>query len=328
MNTDKINLQYTTIKEPLPDFIYNGLATYSKNANSYKPQPAELIDKLAKKHNIPSEMIYLTAGIDEAIQMFILAYGQNTYVFTPTYVVYSDVKELGGELNPVASIENNKFLIKTEKISDATLIFLANPNNPSGVTSKEKVIELVVNNSHAKVVIDEAYGDFADLSVIDQVKNYPHMAVFRSFSKGYSMAGNRLGYIVADPEIIKKVKNKSQWANVSYLSVGAGIVALDHEDYFAKIREDIGVRRDEFIKFLKESGYTVLQSKINTVLIRFEDEEKGTKFTKFLIDNNFIISQGNGNSNIGLDNSYVRIAIGTKEQMKILESVILKYRSA
>lgn len=139
MSTDKINLQYTTIKEPLPDFIYNGLATYSKNANSYKPQPAELIDKLAKKHNIPSEMIYLTAGIDEAIQMFILAYGQNTYVFTPTYVVYSDVKELGGKLNPVASLENNEFLIKTEKISDATLIFLANPNNPSGVTSKEKL---------------------------------------------------------------------------------------------------------------------------------------------------------------------------------------------
>ena len=95
MSDNIINLQYTTIKDPLPDFIYKGLEEYSKNANGYKPQPKDLVDRLAKNHNVPSEMIFLTAGADEAIQMFIHAYGTNTYAFSPTYVVYSDAKEFG-----------------------------------------------------------------------------------------------------------------------------------------------------------------------------------------------------------------------------------------
>lgn len=325
MNNDTINLQYTTIKDPLPDFIYKGLALYSKTANAYHPQPAELIEKLAKKHNIPKEMIYLTAGIDEAIQMFAKTYGQNAFVFTPTYVVYSDVEEFGGKLTRIYSIENSEFKIKTDTIPNSSLIYLANPNNPSGITSKEDVMKLVRNNLNTKVVIDEAYGEFAELSVLDQVQKYPHMVVLRSFSKAYGMAGNRLGYIIAHPEVINIVKNKTQWSNVSYLSVGAGITALDNEDYFKHIRDDISKRRDEFMDFLKKSGFSVLPSKINAILFKFDTEDEGTKFNEYLSTNNFIVSHGNGNSNIGLDKSFVRVAMGNKEQMQLLKNVIEKY---
>ncbi len=324
MNNDSINLQYTTIKDPLPDFIYEGLDSFSKSANAYHPQPIELIEKIAKKHNIPKEMIYLTAGIDEGIQMFAKAYGQNAFVFTPTYVVYSDVEEFGGKLTRLFSIKNTEFKIKTDTIHDSTLIFLANPNNPSGITSKIDVMTLVKNNPQAKVVIDEAYGEFADLSVIDQVQKYPQMIVLRSFSKAYGMAGNRVGYIVAHPDIINIVKNKTQWTNVSYLSVGAAMIALDNENYFKKVRDDISTRREEFMEFLKQKGYSILPSKINAILFKFDSEEEGIKFADFLTKNNFVISHGNGNSNIGLDKSFLRIAIGTKEQMQKLKDVMEK----
>lgn len=325
MNNVIINLQYTTIKDPLPDFIYEGLSTFSKSANAYHPQPVELIEKIAKKYNLPKEMIYLTAGIDEGIQMFAKAYGENAFVFTPTYVVYADVEEFGGKLTRMYSIENSEFKIKTDTIPNSTLIYLANPNNPSGITSKEDVMTLVKNNPQAKVVIDEAYGEFADFSVISEVQKYPQMVVLRSFSKGYGMAGNRVGYIVAHPDIINVVKNKTQWTNISYLSIGAAMVALDHEDYFKDVRDDISTRRDEFMEFLKQKGYSLLPSKINAILFKFNSEEEGTKFAEYLVNNNFVISHGNGNSNIGLDKSFVRIAIGNKEQMQILKSVIEKY---
>lgn len=325
MKNDSINLQYTIIKNPLPDFVYEKLKIYSRNANAYRPQPAELIDKLAAKHQIPKDMIFLTAGIDEAIQMFAKAYGGNAFCFTPTYIVISDVEEFGGKLTCINSIENSEYKANTGKIPDATLIYLANPNNPSGLTPKEDVIQLVKNNFQAKVVIDEAYGEFADLSVVDQVIKYPHMAVFKSFSKAYGMAGNRIGYIIAHPEILNIVKNKTQWSNVSFLSVGAAIAALDHEDYFRQIRDDIGKRRDEFIGFLKQSDYSVLPSKINAILFKFTTEVEGTKFADFLTQNNFVISHGNGNSNIGLDKSFVRISIGSKEQMYALKQVMEKY---
>lgn len=325
MSQDQINLQYTTIKDPLPDFIYEGLASFSRNANAYKPQPLELIEKLANKYRVPKEMIYLTAGIDEAIQMFAQAYGQNTFVFTPTYIVYAIVEELGGRITSIPSIKNSLYTISTNAIKDASLIFLANPNNPSGITSKEEVLTLVQNNPQAKVVIDEAYGEFANLSVLDRVEQHPHMAVLRSFSKDYSMAGNRLGYIVAHPSVIQTIKNKTQWANVSYLSVGAALIALDHEEYFAKIRQDINSRRDEFMAYLEKAGFSVIPSQINAILFHFPSKEAGTKFAHYLTSHHFVISHANGNSNLGLDESYVRVAVGTREQMEALKEIIGLY---
>ena len=326
--TDPINLQYTTIKTPLPDFIYKGLKEYSTGANLYRPQPEILINKLAQKDNFNPENIFLTAGIDEALHMFILTYGQHTTIFTPTYIVYKDVEEFGYQLTQIYSIENNEYNITTKKQPDATLIILANPNNPSGFTPKEKILELINNNQHAIVVIDEAYAQFTDLSVINQLRNYKNLAVLRSFSKDYGMAGNRVGYIVSHPDIINKIKNKTQWSNVSYLSIGAAVTALDHEDYFSKLRQDVNHRRDDLLQFLKQQNYSVLPSRINAVLLKFPDEKQGTQFFNYLKSHNIISSHGNGGSNIGLNHSFVRISIGTKEQMETLNNIIKQLKSS
>ncbi len=320
---DEINLQYTTIKTPLPDFIYEGIRLFSAGANLYHPQPAELIEKLAAKYKLPKEMIFLTAGIDEALQMFQHVYGSTTYVFTPTYVVHADAALFGKKLVKVTCLDaQHQYQVPIKKYADATLILLANPNNPSGFTSKEKVMELVRINPHAMVVIDEAYGAFADLLVEDQVGNNKNMAVLRSFSKDYGMAGNRIGYIVAQPEILATVKDFTTWANVSYISVGAAIAALNHEKYFVNIREDINTRRDGFLSFLAKLKYSVLPSQINAVIIRFSSEKEASSFVAYLAKNNIVVSHGNGNSNIGLDKSFVRLSIGTEKQMVQVKKVI------
>lgn len=323
--TDFINLQYTTTTRLLPGFIYKGLKDYSKHANGYRFQPEIIVERLAKKHSVPKEMIYLTAGADEAIQMFALAFGNKAYIFPPTYVVYSDMTDFYANVIKEPSRKENEYAISTDQQPDATLIYLANPNNPFGFTPKEKVIELIENNKQAIVVIDEVYAKFADLSVLHYVSKYPHLAVLRSFSKEYGMAGNRIGYIITQPEIIDKVKVKTQSANVSYLAVGAAMAALDHEDYFENFINEIKKQRDEFIEFLKRKNFTILPSLINAVLIKFSTEIEGTKFVEYLTMNKFIISHGNGNSNIGLDKSYVRISIGNKNEMDMLMKIIEKY---
>lgn len=326
MSDTLINLQYTTIKSPLPDFIHEGLSKYSSNANVYQPQPQVLVEKLVKKHGLPEDHIFLTAGIDEAIQLFAKTHGKNAFVFTPTYTVYADVEEFGGNLTRIPSITNNTYSIETKTIPGASLILLANPNNPSGFTEKETVIKLVKNNNQAFVCIDEAYGEFApELSMIDQVKQFGNLAVFRSFSKDYAMAGNRIGYIVAQPKVIKTIIAKTQWCNVSYLSVGAATIALEHEDYFANIRKAIHEKRDTLVETLTKKGITPLPSKINAVLMQFPTSKKATHFVDYLTNHNIKVSPGNGNSNIGLDDTFVRIAIGTDEQMEVLEKVIHQY---
>ncbi|MBL7159748.1 histidinol-phosphate aminotransferase family protein [Candidatus Microgenomates bacterium] len=324
-----INLQYTTIKKPLPNFIYQDLKEFSQKANLYRPQPLELIEKLSQKHKLPKEMFYLVAGCDEALQMFIITYGKKTVVFTPTYTVYSDVEVFGGKLNKVYSIIDDEYQINPQKYKQANLIILANPNNPSGYTEKEKVIKLIKNNNHAIVVIDEAYGEFApELSVINLVKKYKNLAVLRSFSKDYGMAGNRVGYIIANNKLINSIKDKTQWSNISYLSVGAAISALNHEKYFIKIREDIHTQREKFISFLKEAGFTVLPSKINAVLIKFNTEREAVNLIDFLKKHHIVVSHGNGASNIGLDLSFVRIAIGTLEQMTQVTQAINEFKKS
>ncbi len=321
-----VNLQYTTIKDPLPDFIYQELEDYCLHANVYHSQPKELISKLAKKHGLSEEMIFLTAGIDEAIQMFARSFGATTHIFTPTYLVYADAELFGGQLTQIPSITDGKYTITTDTIHDATLIFLANPNNPSGITPKDKVIELIKNNKHAIVCVDEAYGEFApELSVIDQVKYYENLVIFRSFSKDYGMAGNRIGYFIAHPDVVDKVKPQTQWANVSYLSIRAAISALNHEDYFKNMRKGIQERRKSFEKFLDENNLPHLPSRINAVLLKFSSEEEGTLFANFVKSHNFIFNQGNGNANIGLDKSFVRFSISTEDQMNMLKETIQEF---
>ncbi len=327
VNNQKINLQYTTIMTPLPDFIYDGLREYSQNAYGYRPQPEALVEKLSQKYNISREMLYLTAGADEAIQILALAFGSKTYIFLPTYIVYHDTKDFFANVTEINVLKDNNYSISTERIDDATLIYLANPNNPCGYTTKETVCKLLKNNPQAIVVVDEVYAEFADVSVIDEVKNYPNLVVLRSFSKSYGMAGNRIGFIVANREIIAKVKTKTQWANVSYLSVGAAMIALDHEDYFTKVRNDIISRREDFITFLTQKGFRVLPSLINAVLIKCDSEDEGSKLAQYLVDNNFVISHGNGSSNVGLDYSFIRISIGNREQMAVLTTILEEYHT-
>lgn len=323
---NKIYLQYTTFTAPLPDFIYEGLKEYSRNANGYKPQPIELIKKLSDKYNLPQEMIFLTAGADEAINIFASAYGKQTYFFTPTYIVYSETKNFDAHITSINALKNNDYSVPTDCIPDATLIYLANPNNPVGYTPKNAVLQLVKNNPQAIVVVDEVYAEFADESVINEVVHFPNLAVIRSFSKSYCLAANRIGFIAAHQNIISLVRTKTQWANVSYLSTGAAVVALGHEEYFKKIRNDLIGRREKFVLFLKSKRFTVMPTKINAVLIKFDSDKEGTRFATYLTENNFVISHGNGNSNVGLDESFVRIAIGEEAEMEMLSQTITMYK--
>lgn len=316
----EIDLRFTTIKQALPDFITTGLAVYAKDSNSYHYQPDELRQKLAEKHSVPVEMIYLTSGADQAIYLLTQAYGQRTHVFTPTYIGYSDVKKFGYELNEHYSLNGNNYSVDTNTIKDASLIILANPNNPAGLTKRDDVLSLVHNNQEAHVVIDEAYGDFATESIADSVPQNKNLTVIRSFSKSHLLAGFRIGYIIAHKEVINKIFFETTWFNIAYTSAGAANVALDNEMYFQDIREKTVLQRDITQQFLKEKGFTIVATNINAVVIKFDSTELAGEFTEKLKAVGILVNQGSGASNFGLDDSFVRISVGTEEHMNFLRS--------
>lgn len=318
-----IDLRFTTLKESLPSFIYDSIANYVKDSNSYFYQPEQLRKQLADKHGVPVEMIYLTAGADQALNVLTCVFGQQTHVFTPTYVGYSDAQKFGHELHEHYSLTENTYQISTDHIEGASLVFLANPNNPAGLTSRDDVLRLVHNNPDAKVVVDEAYGDFANESVVDCVQANANLVVVRSFSKGYSLAGFRIGYIIAHPDILQALVFETMYFNVAYPSVGAAVAALSNESYFSDIRGQINQERQRTESFLSEAGYVVVFGHINAALIRFQNMELATAFRERLKAKGILVNQGNGASNFGLDDMFVRLSIGTNAQMELFRAALL-----
>lgn len=311
-----IDLSLTTIKQELPDFIHQEIAHYARVSNTYHHQPEELRSLLAKRHGVPIEHVFLTAGADQAIMLLGMAYGERTHIFTPTYISYTDVKLFGGQLDEHYALNDSGYSISTSVLPDATLIFLANPNNPAGFTDKKQILELVQNNPETVIAVDEAYGDFVDQSVADEVRNYQNLVVIRSFSKGFSLAGYRIGYMLADPKVTKKLAFESTWFNIAHTSVGAAIAALEHEDYFRKIRLSIIAERIATEKFLISQGYRIIPSQINAVLLMFDKPSKAQSFVQAMKTAGIVVNQGNVGSNYGLNENFVRVSIGTPEHMQ------------
>ncbi|HSX15875.1 MAG TPA: histidinol-phosphate transaminase [Candidatus Saccharimonadales bacterium] len=311
-----IDLRYTVLNQPVPPFIYEALESYSTASNHYFHQPDALREAIAKHHDVPIDTVQLMAGTDQSILLLSAIYGQQTHIFTPTYISYVDAKRFGGELHEHWSLQDGLYQIPTETIPGASLIFLANPNNPAGMTSRRKVMELVRNNPDTTVVVDEAYGDFASESVIAEVASNPNLVVARSFSKGFALAGFRIAYLVAQPTHFKKLALETMWFNTAYTSVGAALTALQHQDHYIAVRAELVETRTALEKRLQTAGYSLIPSSINAVLIDFGDESDAQHFVEHLKADDICIQQGGGDSNVGLGQQYVRMSIGTKTEME------------
>lgn len=322
-----IDLRFSTIKESLPGFIYKNLRSFSRKSNDYFPQPQELIKLLSEKFKIKRENIFLTAGSDEAILTLSKIYKKSVVIFTPTYMEYANEKIFGSNITKINALTSNGYIINPRYYPGASIIFIGNPNNPIGVVDKETIYKLIKNNPKAIIVVDETYGEFFDNSVIKDVRKFNNLVVLRSFSKDYGMAGIRIGFMVANKDVTQRVKELTQLTNTSYLSVGAAISALSHQDYFIKLRSRIIRERDLFSRFLKSNKLKVLKSNINVVLLKFTTEKNSKKFYDYLKKHDIYTNLGNAGSNIGLDKSYVRIAIGTKKEMETVKEIIEKYIS-
>ncbi len=325
--TRLINLQYTFVSTPVPDFIYDSLHEFVRNSNSYHVQPPELLTKLATKYKVVEDSIFLTAGTDQSIFACAGAFGAQTYIFTPTYLGFEEGVAVNGTLHTINAFQGETYSIPTSTIEDATLIFLANPNNPCGVTARTKILELVENNQHAMVVVDETWGEFINDSVIDQVKRHKNLIVLRSFSKTFGLAGIRLGYLFAQPDVIEKLKIQIPWFNTSYLSVGAGIVALEHEDYFKQLRKGILQEKERWVSMLKAAQLHVVPNDINAVLLKFDNEQQALELVKGFAKYNILVNHGDAYSNIGLDKTFVRVTVSTPEHREVVKRVLTSIKS-
>ena len=320
-----INLKLGDIKDPLPNYILDRFCKEAfKGVTSYPINYDVLISRLAKKHNTDQDNIVLINGVDEGIELIARVFGKDILIFSPSYFEFVDAPKRNNLKYEMIDCFNGKeYILKysEEDIKNRSLIFLCNPNNPFGLLKKEEITSLA-KKTKAIVAVDETYIDFDGESVINVLSN---ILVLRSFSKGYSIAGLRIGYIVGEKDLIDKIKKRKLFCNVNSVALNAAQIVLDEEAYFKDLVNKIKKRKDDFEHFLKDKGFNVLHTNTNNLILKFNQKSEADKFYQYLINNDILVNQGNGFSTCGLDDTFIRFVCGTEEQMNEVRNVIEKY---
>lgn len=307
------------------------------DANELKVAIAKMLNKtggvLSSPEKLPFEitpdMIYCGNGSDEVLSFVFYAFFDSdkilplpefTYSFYPVYAEFYDIPTKIIPLNEDWSI-NADVVLKTAKQNDSAII-IANPNALTGLVFSRNEIENMLKNANPEkaFVVDEAYCDFACESSIGLLKKYKNLVVVRTFSKSLCGAGLRLGYAVANPEMIsalKTVKDSLNHFPIDAISKEAGIATCENVNYYADCAKKIVNERDSFLTFLKDNDWFALPSKTNFVFTRkdgFLGEEIYSRIKKHAILVRHFSTKGIEN--------FVRISIGTKEQMSELKKVM------
>lgn len=289
--------------------------------------------KPSEKDKIPftvtPEMVYSGNGSDEVLSFVFYAFFDSgkklvlpefTYSFYPVYAGFYNIETDVVPMKKDWSLDTNEMLNRASK-NGSGLIF-ANPNAPSGIgLSRAEIREMLLKADKDEIfVVDEAYCDFGGESCIPLLEEFKNLLIVRTFSKSLCGAGMRLGYIVANPELINyvtTVKNSLNHFPIDAVAQIAGVAACKNPAYYCECAKKVADERETFQNFLSEKGWEYIPSKTNFVLVR-NPKVSGEQVYQKIKKEGILVRHF---STKGIED-YVRITIGTKEQMDALKKVM------
>ena len=235
------------------------------------PDPTGLAfrESASRKHGVNPDQILVGNGSDDVLTIITRAFagpGDVVAYPTPSYILYRTLAELQGA-RPVEVAFDADWSISPEAFaaSRPRLAFLANPNSPSGTRLAADRVGEIAAALKCPLVVDEAYADFADGDCVGLVAKHPNVIVTRSLSKGSSLAGLRVGYLIARPELVAGLTKVKDSYNCDTLSLLGAAAALDDSDYLASTRSKILATRQRLAQAMRGLGYGVPESQANFV---------------------------------------------------------------
>ncbi|MEX2079994.1 MAG: histidinol-phosphate transaminase [Dehalococcoidia bacterium] len=239
------------------------------------PTQSRLREMIAEYLGVPAEAVVAGAGSDDLIDIMIRLTSPSAIVnATPTFGMYSFLGKMGGARivevprTPGPAFEPDIPGIGRAVRAGATLVFLASPNNPTGNALSMEQVEALCN-MECIVVIDEAYAEFAGRSAVAQVQQHPNLVVLRTFSKWAALAGLRVGYAVAAPQLASHMMAIKQPYNVSVAADAAARVALEQRGVLSERVSAIVAERERLTRDLGQFDWLrPLPSEANFVLVK------------------------------------------------------------
>jgi histidinol-phosphate aminotransferase len=270
-----------------------GFIKLNTNENPYPPSPrvkAALVEAISDRlrlypdplstafcktvallHGVSPEMVMSGNGSDDLLTILTRAFvgpGDVAAFPSPSYLLYRTLVALQNGRSVVVPYDNDWSLeLGKAAVSGLKVFWLANPDSPSGTAMTRSQVACLAASLECPLVVDEAYADFADPGrhSIPLIRDHANVIVTRSFSKGYGLAGIRLGYLIARPEMVEQLTKIKDSYNCDMLSQVAGIAALSDQEYLQETRSRIIATRGRLTGELRAMGYTVPESQSNFV---------------------------------------------------------------
>ena len=291
------------------------------------PMVSKLVNAIAGYHGLEPEQVFVGVGSDDVLAMaFLTFFNSEKPILFPdiTYSFYDVWAELNKIPYKQPELDENFRIRKEDYMEENGGVIFPNPNAPTGVYENLDFIESILKaNQDVIVIIDEAYIDFGGTSALELLPKYENLLVVRTFSKSRSMAGMRIGYAMGNKELIQAlnvVKHSYNSYTMNQPSICMGVASIEDEEYFKDKVEKIIATREQFKKDLAELGFSFPDSKSNFVFAThktakakdiFEAAKKEGIFLRYF-------------NQPKIDN-YLRISIGTEEEMKALVAFFKSY---
>ena len=228
----------------------------------------------------------------------------------PTFSMYSIYAKIVNS-RYIGAGEGNDFtinvddVIKSIKENNPKLTIICNPNNPTGTIIKRDDVLRIVKSTDNVVIVDEAYMEFSNESVVDEIENYDNLIVVKTMSKAFSMAGIRTGYLIANEELVKTIEKVRPPYNLNSISALLATKALKQKDKMLSYVENLKVEREKIYEKLIDMGVKAYKSGANFVFFSSKVDNLAEK----LIENDVLIRKFGGK----LDN-YYRVTVGSPKE--------------
>lgn len=299
----------------------------------------ELKNAISKKYNVPTDWITLGNGSNDILELVARAVAQKNdeVIFSKhAFAVYPLATQAVGAKAvevPATPVElGHDLSAMLDAITPQTkLIFVANPNNPTGSFLAGSAINAFLAKvpAHIVVVVDEAYNEYLRpeqrYDAIEFVRQYPNVIVSRSFSKAYGLAGLRIGYGIAQPLLTDLLNRIRQPFNVNSIAQAAAIAALADQEFLKKGAELNHAGYLQLTKGFDDLGLIYLPSSGNFILVKVgEDDAAGARVNLELLKRGVIVRPV---GNYGLP-QWLRISIGLPEENAVFLAALTQILSA
>ncbi|AHF79907.1 histidinol-phosphate transaminase [Thermococcus paralvinellae] len=272
-----------------------------------------LREAIAEFYGVSPKNVAVGNGGDELLSYLIKLFDGDYIVTTPpTFAMYYFYAKLNGI--PVVEVPlNERFIMNGDEIAEksqkASIVFITSPNNPTGNTQPREEI-LKVLDTGAPVVIDEAYAEFSEKSYIDLLDEYENLIILRTFSKAFSLAGVRAGYLLASEEIVDALYRIKSPFSLNVLTMITAKVMLNHYDLVMERVNYIIKERERIYQEFKEYAYP---SEANFLLMKLDAYE-------FLLERGIVVRKLDGRLQ-----GHIRVTIGKKEENDELIKVLKEF---